>query len=182
MSLSWSTGEGEILVNGGFESGDFSGWVKVNTDAGGFVINDGTLDPDGPEDPVPPFTGRFAVVSQQTGAGRNVIYQEVTISAGAISARLSWSDRIRNQASIFVDPDQEFRVEIRSTDDQVLAIAYSTNPGDTLLNDWTNRSFDLAEFVGQTIRIAFVEEDSFGFFNVHLDNISVVLGTSGQTT
>jgi hypothetical protein len=69
VSLSWSSGEGEILVNGGFESGDFSGWVKVNTDAGGFVINDGTLDPDGPEDPVPPLAGRFAAVSNRQGPG-----------------------------------------------------------------------------------------------------------------
>ena len=38
------------IVNGGFETGVFTSWTRSETGAGGFEINDGTVDPDGPED------------------------------------------------------------------------------------------------------------------------------------
>jgi len=179
--LSWRGGIGEIVVNGGFETGDFTGWQQRNIDFGAFVINDGKLDPEGPDAPLPPFDGNFNAVTEQIGGGSHVLYQDVFIPADAKSARFSWADRIRNHGLQFSPGNQEFRVEIRDTSDNVLALAYTTRPGDRALNDWVQRSFDLTAFRGRAIRLAFFEEDHLGYFNVHLDNISVILGSSGAT-
>ena len=183
VDLSWSPGIGEILINGGFETGDFTGWSQVNVFFGSFVINDGSIDPDGPDGPLPPLAGNYSALLQQIGSGQHLLFQDVTIPADATSATLSWADRIRNHGPQFVHPNQEFRVEIRdAATDAVLATAYQTKPGDVLRTDWAQRSFDVSPFRGRVIRIAFAEEDSTGYFNVHLDNVSVQLGGSGLTT
>ena len=41
-------GSTNLIVNGGFETGDFSGWTLENTGSGTFVINNGTYHPLGP--------------------------------------------------------------------------------------------------------------------------------------
>src|SRR5439155_11911534 len=69
-NLSWHPGFGEILVNGGFETGDFTGWQFENSDYGSFVINDGKIDPEGAENPTPPYDGKFRVVTSQIGSGK----------------------------------------------------------------------------------------------------------------
>lgn len=162
-----------LIANGDFETGDFSGWTKTNTGVGDFVINNGAFNPASPDSALPPFAGAFSAISNQTGPGVHTIYQDVEIPAGAATAVLAWQDRIRNHGERFADPDQEFRVEIRDTAGQVLTTVFSTNPGDFMLNEWIGRSADLKEFAGRTIRIAFVEQDNLGYLNVHLDNVTL---------
>jgi uncharacterized repeat protein (TIGR01451 family) len=181
-ALSWRGGVGEIVVNGGFETGDFKGWIQQNFDYGFFVINDGLFDPDGPDGPLPPFDGKFSVMTDQIGGGTHILLQDVLIPPDASSATLSWADRIRNHAGQFAPGVQEFRVEVRDVNDNVLALAYHTRPGDLATNDWTRRSFDLTVFRGQKIRLAFFEVDHLGYFNLHLDDISVRLGEPAPTS
>lgn len=164
------------IVNGDFETGNFSGWTLANSGSGTFVINNGTYDPPGPDGPLPPYSGNFSALSTQSGAGVHTIYQDVTLPAGATSATLRWADRIRNHAVKFADPTQEFRVEIRDTSNQVLSTLFSTNPGDPLMSGWTERSAGISQFAGMTIRVVFTEEDHYGYFNVHLDNIRIESG------
>ncbi|MCI0744941.1 MAG: hypothetical protein L0Y58_06005 [Verrucomicrobia subdivision 3 bacterium] len=179
--LSWLGGVGEIVRNGDFETGDLIGWTVENNGLGDFVINDGKFDPQSLDGPSPPYEGKFSVVTDQTGGGTHALYQDVQIPLEAKGATLSWVDKIRNHSTQF-DFNQNFRVEVRNVANQVLAVAFSTSPGFPLTNDWTRRSVDLTEFRGQTIRIAFVERDHLGYFNVHLDNISVRLDDTGVTT
>lgn len=177
-NLSWSIGpSGEFIQNGGFETGTFTNWSKENSGNGDFVINDGTYEPPGPDGATPPYAGNYSVVSEQSNSGTHVLYQDITLPVTASSAVLSWVDRIRNYASEFTS-NQYFDVEIRTTNDALLQIAFTTRPGDTLLADWTNRSFDLSPYIGETIRIAFAETDALDYFNVHLDNISVQVSTA----
>ena len=172
-NLSWSSGPGgEFIQNGDFETGTLTNWSKENIGSGDFVINDGTFVPPGPDGTTPPFAGNYSVVSEQSGGGTHVLYQDITLPPNVNSAVLTWEDRIRNYASQF-SSSQYFDVEIRTTNDSLLQVAFKTQPGDPLVNDWTNRSFDLSPYAGQAIRIAFVEADSLFYFNVHLDNISV---------
>jgi len=160
------------IVNGDFETGNFSGWTVINSGDGAFVINNGAYIPLSGDGPFPPYSGNFSALSDQAGPGIHTIYQDVTLPSGA-SVTLRWADMIRNHADIFVDPDQEFRVEIRDTSNHVLSTLFSTNPGDPLIRDWTERSANISQFAGMTIRIAFTEEDNLRFFNVHLDNIRI---------
>ena len=175
------TGAGsDLIVNGGFETGDFSGWVVQNLGLGSFVINNGSYDPASPDGPLAPRGGSYSVLSDQTGLGARTIFQDIAIPVGSTAVTLSWVDRIHNYAIEFADPNQEYRVEIRNTSDSVLATVFSTNPGDPLMREWTARGADLSAFAGQTVRIAFVEQDGRGFFNVHIDDVRVNAETGGN--
>ncbi len=181
LSLRWSPGLGEILVNGGFESGDFTGWQTTNSGYGAWQINDGTLDPDGPDETNAPASGKFNAVVTQFGGGTHLLFQDVSVPADSLGATLSWSDRIRNHTPYFA-PNQLFRVEIRDTNNVILAVAFSTQPGDPLLGAWTARRYPLDAFRGRTVRIAFYQEDSTGYFNTYLDEVSVRLSEPATPT
>ena len=182
-NLMWNNGgtdNNEIILNGGFDTGTFTNWVKTNSGLGDWVINNGTYVPPGPGGQTPPFAGNFSALSEQTGGGTHILYQDISIPSGASSATLSWVDQIRNFAAQYTTNSQYFHVEIRGTNNSLLQIVFVTKPGDSLTNNWTARSFDLSAFAGQTIRIAFVESDSLNYFNVGLDNVSVQVSSPSQ--
>ncbi len=180
--LRWGRVEGEMIVNGGFESGDLAGWTLDGGGAGGYTINDGTYDPASSDGPLPPFAGNFAAIADQFGNGTHALYQDVVIPAGATDVTLAWSDRIRNHAVMFAG-NQQFRVELRKPEDNtVLATLFATTNGMPLLNDWSNRVVNLKAWRGQTVRLAFVEVDGLGYLNVHLDNVSLLAPGVALTT
>ncbi|PYJ04915.1 MAG: hypothetical protein DME25_09325, partial [Verrucomicrobia bacterium] len=181
LTLRWNPGIGEILFNGGFETGDLAGWTTENSGYGSWVINDGNLDPDGPDGPLPPLEGKFNAMTAQIGGGEHLLFHDVFLPPDALRATLSWSDRIHNHA-IFFSSQQQFRVEVRDTNQNLLAVAYQTQDGDPYLNDWTQRSYDLSGFRGQTVRLAFLEQDGIGYFNAHLDAASVRLAAPETPT
>ena len=179
--LSWLGGVGELVRNGGFETGDLTGWGVRTIGLGGFTINDGKLDPQSFDGPSPPFEGDFSVITDQTGGGHHVLYQDIFVPPDARNATLRWMDKIRNHSTQY-DFNQFFRVEIRNTADEVLQVLFTTEPGFPLTNNWTARTFDMGKFRGRTVRLAFVEEDHQGYFNIHLDNVSLHLDDNGVTT
>jgi hypothetical protein len=175
VTLAWSSGVGEgieQITNGGFESGDFSGWIRSPDDNTGFVINDGTIMPPSSDAPTLPFAGNFSALAQQTPPAVSLLYQDVALPAEAGAITFSWVDRIRNFSYDFAS-NQQFRVEIRDTNDTALALAFSTKPGDPTLNGWAQRSADLSAFAGQTVRLAFIVNAGLSFLDVHLDEISI---------
>lgn len=181
VQLAWDLGVPDLIVNGGFETGDFSGWSRTSTGGGDFVMNSGIVDPPGPEGRSQPYAGRFSPLSVQNSPGVRTISQDVALPIFFDSAVLNWTHRIGNHATEFSD-GHFFRVEIRGLDDSLLAIAFSTNPGDPAFSDWQERSFSLQNFRGNTIRIAFVESDSLGFLNVSLDDVRIFLSSPGTVT
>ena len=99
------------------------------------------------------------------------MYQNISLPTNATTVTLSWADRIRNFSTNFAT-NQQFRVEIRNTNNTTLATVYSSQPSDPLLNDWTQRSADISRFAGQTIRIAFIVNADVNLLDVHLDDVS----------
>src|SRR5690606_2911875 len=119
----------------------------------------------------------------QGGPGIHTLYQDVTIPATAVSATLMWTDRIRNHHTTFIDPNQEFRVEVwNPADNSVIAELFSTDPGDPTLNGCLKRSADLASYAGQTIRLAFTEQDDQTYFEVHLDAVTLLVSETTAST
>jgi hypothetical protein len=100
------------MVNGDFETMDFTGWTLINLGDGGIAINDGSFIPPSGDGPYPACEGGHGAVTFQGGPGIHTLYQDVTIPATAVSATLMWTDRIRNHHTTFIDPNQEFRVEV----------------------------------------------------------------------
>ncbi len=161
------------LANGGFEMGDFTSWTRSETGFGRFEINDGTVDPVGPETTTPPFAGSYSAFNTSPAPGFRSISQAVYLTPDLTAATLHWTDRIRNHHTAFVEGQQEFAVQVLDSNLQLLEELYSTDPGDPLLNDWVTRSADLSAYIGQTVWIAFQQGDVTTFFNVYLDEISI---------
>lgn len=174
------TAQTELLTNGDFETGDFTGWTV--TDVNGFIeINDGTFVPGGTGVAQAPLGGTYDAVTNGPGPGMHEIAQQFLVPAGLALAQLSWDDQINNLAGSFSDPNHEFRVLIEDTSGVLIAEVFSTNPGDPLIQQATSRSFDitaiLAPLAGQTVQLSIEEEDSLFFFNLYLDNISLMATT-----
>jgi hypothetical protein len=172
----------DLIFNGDFETGDFSGWTKANTGSADFRINDGTLVPPGPGAPLPPISGNFDAVSTQTGPSIAAIEQTVSVPTGVFSARISLSDRVRNYASQgYVDPGQEWRVLIIDEDD-IATEVYSTNTGDANVQIGPNsRSADITGLVqvneGKSLRVTLEQQSRFFFMNATVDDVKLLVST-----
>ena len=175
--LSWVSTDGDLLLNGGFETGDFTGWTRAFGGSGNFVINNGSYDPPGPEGPTPPFEGRFSALAQQTGPAVMQIFQDVHLPPEATFAQLAWRQRIHNYAASY-DYDQGLWVDILTPQGSWLAEAFGTTSATPLSNDWTAQQFDLTPFLGQTVRIVFTVYNQDTNLNVHLDDIGVRLSST----
>ncbi len=182
VTLSWAVGSGQVLRNGHFETGQLGPWRTESTGDGRFTINDGTVDPDGPSEPVPPRSGKFDVVSQESSPGRTTLSQIVAIPPGVLNARLRWKDRIFNYAASFDDFLQTFRVEIQSPGGDVLGTVFRTKEDDPTISDWTAREVDLSDYIGSDIRIVFVQDVTLAFLNVYLDDIELELQSAPFTS
>lgn len=175
-----ATGQ-NLIANGGFETGTFGNWtVTPVIGLNGWQINNGTLDPASPATPLAPISGSFDAVSNTTGPGVRVITQSFVVPANVPQATLTWSDRIQNFANQFQDPNQEFRVLLLDAQGLLVQTVFSTNLGDPLSQVGPNsRSFDVTAALqgraGQTLQLRFEQQDSLNFFNVTLDNVSLVV-------
>jgi len=165
-----------LVGNGDFETGDFSGWTIIDTGSGQTLINTGSHDPLGNGEALPPISGRYDALTEQPGPGLHVLQQKITVPMDVFSARLSWNDRVRNWAYTYSDPNQEWRVLVKDVNGNVLQEVYSTNPGDLPLQTGPNARFAdmtglLQLHAGEEVVISFEEEDNLGFFNATLDDV-----------
>ncbi|WP_145266344.1 S8 family serine peptidase [Tautonia plasticadhaerens] len=179
--------DGNLLTNGSFEAGSFSGWTAIET-AGPFVpwqvsgagAGSGFFPPTSPQD------GEFVAWNGFDGAGpmEYLLYQDVSIPAEATTATLEWQDRVQwdftLEGSSALARDYEVTV-LDPADDSVLATLYSftTGPessdpfGDT---GWLSHSVDVSAFIGQDIRLQFrqvIPEPFFGPGQYELDGVSL---------
>ena len=162
----------ELISNGGFES-VFTDWTVINTGSGGITINDGTVDPAGPLNLTTPYEG-VSALTFQSGPGTHTLWQEIDLTGNYSHASLSWVDQLDNWAADFSDPNQEWRVELWDTNNSLLTELYSTDPGDDLHQSWTSHTYDLTSYIGGSYRLAFTEQDNLNYFNVQLDNVSLL--------
>ncbi|MCB1090389.1 MAG: S8 family serine peptidase, partial [Verrucomicrobiae bacterium] len=177
-------GDRSPIVNGGFETGDFSGWT-VST----FVdINEGTLNPAGPALAQAPISGNFDATTNSTGAGIQSLGQTIAVPTGFTSAVLSWSDRIQNFSSGgFLDPSQEIRVRLLTATGEQIGELFSTNPGDAAIQLGPNaRSADLTSLLqgydGQSVVIQFENQNTANYQNLTLDDVSLLFVAPPQVT
>lgn len=191
----------ELITNGGFETGDFTGFT-VSTQsgsAGSFSVDNDTMPPLSSglntAGTVGPASGSFYALTDQTEPGAYALTQSFTVlgpSTATFSFDLfanNYNDEglpIVNPAGLdyTADPNQHARVDLlRAGADpfstapaDVLANFYlGSDPNATNPNPYTSYSFDITPFVGSggTYQVRFGEVDNEGFFNLGVDNISV---------
>jgi hypothetical protein len=186
-----------LLVNGGFENMDLSGWESLDQAGGsgrwdvysgtGTFLNGFTVPA--------PMSGGFAGVTDQGGPGAHVLQQPFTVPVGAQSVLLSFDMFILNQAGsevipvpdsldFLVVPNQHARVDIMTA----TAGAFSVASGDVVANlfidgttssplQYQSLSFDITSVVaaGGTFKLRFGEVDNQLFFAFGIDNVVVSL-------
>ena len=177
----------ELLTNGGFETGTFSGWTTTQLSS-----------------PLTPWTvataansGYFVAASPQQGTydalngfdgngpGHFTLSQTVSIPAGRTI--LSWKDRIQYAMSQGAAA-RLLEVKILDpTTDAVLGTVYTftTGPGDGTCCSippghdigWQTHSFDISAYGGQTVKLVFDETipaNLSGPGQIEFDEVSVL--------
>jgi hypothetical protein len=173
------------LINGGFETGDFTGWVAVDNGLPNSMP--WTVGPAGTCDSWSihcnaPLEGNVDAMNGFDGGAGLVyeLYQDVALSAGA-SVTLVTNHRI--QYDSFGAPSELPRtldITVRNQSNEVLSSLYHE---DVWLDGapytdlgWNEQIFDLSAFNGQTVRIHFnmaIPENNTGPAMIEFDDISL---------
>jgi hypothetical protein len=178
------------VTNGGFETGDFTGWTVANwpgSNGSWFVYSDGVTPLSGLP-AIPPPQGIYGAVTDQTFVGSHVLYQNITAGPGLV---LKFDVYYVNWAGVFFTPEtldpfgvenQQYRIDLMSP----FAPIFSVAPGDVLKNVFrtevgdptvlfpTTVSVPLFGFrCGQRLRLRFAGVENIFFFNAYVDNVRI---------
>jgi hypothetical protein len=185
-----TTAGAQIVTNGDFETGNLSGWQMVTSGpSSGWFTYSGTSAPESDNPIPPPPQGNHAAISDETGAGLHILYQDVTLPPSGQALQLSLLVYYDSQAAI-ASPDsldftgganQQYRVDVMKPDasldsvdpSDVLRTVFRTVAGDPETLNPTQKTADLTPFAGQTVRIRLAEVDNQLFFNAGADVIAV---------
>ena len=188
----------ETLVNGNFETGDYTGWVtSVQPGSSGAlsIDNPGTTTPlSGASTASNPSGGTYYSVTDQGGPGAYSLTQLFAVPLGITSLTLAFDMFANNYSDTFINPagldynaypNQYARVDLLTSG----ADPFSTDPADVLAtfflgadpqatnpNAWTSYNFDIFGLVtpGESYQIRFAEVDNQFFFNQGVDNVSIL--------
>ena len=192
-------GAAELISNGGFETGNFSGWTIPSfpggfTNSGNWLIDTpGTTTPlSGNSTAGNALGGSFYAVTDQTWFSTHVLSQTFTVPGVASSVFLSFKMFANDyHGTSIVDPigldhtgppNQHARVDILSS----AASAFDTGAGvlanyylgvDSGLdpNPYTTYTFNITALVGGggTYTLRFAQVDNQNFLNLGVDNVSI---------
>lgn len=195
LSTAMPVGAVQLITNGGFETGDFTGWTVSDQagSSGSFYIDDGDgVTPVSGQPTVGPSSGAFYAVSDQVGPGAHALIQDFTVPGAAGSVILTFDMFVNDwDSGPLVNPagldytasgNQHGRVDLLlasagdfDTGAGVLANFYLGADGGTDPNLYSSYLFDISSLLvaGQTYRLRFAEADNQFFFNQGVDNVSV---------
>jgi photosystem II stability/assembly factor-like uncharacterized protein len=142
----------ELIQNGGFETGDFTGWTVVNNDGYTYVDNGSQM--------IPPHSGSYlAVLGQASSDGLCTISQTLTTSPGQPYLLSLWLDSTNVNGGI----PNEFSVAWNGS-----VLFDQVNIGST---GWTNLQFIVTATNSSTV-LQFGEYNDAWYFG--LDDVSVL--------
>ncbi len=184
----------ELLVNGGFETGDFTGWLATArlTSGGELLVFDGTTSPlNGVYSLTGPREGDwFALIDQGIGPGSYALTQTFTVPVSATKVTLRFSFFAQNGHFETIigpgldhtgAPNQHAAIDLIAGDagpftDVVLRNFYKgADTVDGEAATYTDYVFDITSNVvpGGTYQIRAGQADNQFFFQSGFDNVSV---------
>ena len=159
---------GDLIVNGGFETGSFAPWQILGTQPAP-TVRTGTA-----------HTGTHAAfLGSDPGTeptGDSAIYQQITVPASG--GTLSYWYYPYSEDSITFDWQDAY---VTDTSGTILAtIMHVCETTQT----WTQVTYNMSAYAGQTVRIEFlVHQDGFGdVTNMYVDDVSLPGGPCGTPT
>jgi hypothetical protein len=193
----------QLITNGGFETGDFTGWTASSEtgSSGSFSVQSGTTASRSGETTVGPASGTFYALRDQSGPGAYALAQSFIVPIDAVDVVVSF-DLVDNDYAGTVLPgplDYTVPAVEFATADLLAGSAsiFSTAPADVIENfysgadnpstnpnPYTSYSFDITSLVtpGGTYQIRFGEADNQLFQNLGVDNVSVSATTPEPAT
>lgn len=190
-----------VLENGGFETGDLTGWTVESFGAGDwFVYQDGTTPPDpSTTDPDPAFNvpdppeGQYAAVTDMDFKGVHFLYRDIEVTGPWV---LHATVFYENHGKDILDPlnfgtfigevwsgggysNQQFRIDLIHPEavihsleaDDVLATVFWTRAGDAPALGPTPVTMDLSPWEGQTVRLRATQIDNAGPLRAGIDDV-----------
>jgi hypothetical protein len=173
----------DLIANGGFETGNFSGWTATSN--GIAELTPWTVGPAGGGwfGNTAPLAGQFDAYNGFDGDAGLVyeLFQNVAIPANH-TAVLNTNHRIQyDSLGIISTFDRIFEISIRDLSNSVLTTLHSqsiTMNGAPLTDlGWDAKSFDVSSFAGSTVRVhfrEFIPENFTGPANIEFDQISLI--------
>jgi hypothetical protein len=154
----------QLLLNPGFESGNNGNWTA---DTG---VIDGTTGGSAPR------TGSWkAWLNGYGSSNTDFAHQTITIPSGACSANLKFWLKITTSETTTTTAYDKLTVTIRNSSNSVLA-TLATYSNLNKSSSYVEKSFDLAAYKGQTIRVYFNgTEDSSLATSFFIDDTSVTI-------
>lgn len=186
----------QLLINGGFETGDFTGWTQVTNSGSGNCSADWTvlqsdticnLNNTTLNSPIEGEWAAFNSFDSGSSGTTFTIEQDFILETGSIvKADLSWAQSYGWDFSFGNVATQEriFKLDILDSSDNLIGNAFELmigpDNGSTDFVDWENQMVDISNlldgFGGQTLTLVadvFIPESSTGPATFGLDNISL---------
>jgi hypothetical protein len=180
-----------LLVNGDFETGDFTGWLVSQSGGSTQTVLPAAGDPELGASPTADF---YAFAGNQSGPSQNIFWQSIIVPENLLSFNFSFDYAYQNFSAAFLSPstlatnvnNQQFRVDIllgsslfdSTTPSDIVFSSVQTNPGDNNIQEWTSFSQDITSSVmslqGQNILVRFAQADNQGPFDIGFDNVSII--------
>jgi len=188
------------IVNGGFESGDFSGWeTRRSTSSGKWYAYEGTQPPipheRGAVSVQPPPQGRYAAIADQANPDSLLLFQDIRLEPGSKYklGLLAYYDSYAalavpspetlsvSEETLGPQSNQQFRIDVIKPE----AALDSLTPGDVLLNLFRTRAGgarklgatrligDLSPFAGQTVRLRIAVAATDEVLNAGVDAVEL---------
>lgn len=180
-----------LIINGDFETGDFTGWSTSHLGGSSLGVLTNPGDPDLGSSP---SIDHYAFAGNQGGPSQNIFWQTFAVPNSLSSLNFSFDYTYRNFSSSFVNPtvdtldylsvsNQQFRVEILTGSANFLTVTasdivftafqtVSSSPNPVL---WTNLTQDITTAVsayqGQNLIVRFAQVDNNGPFDIGFDNV-----------
>lgn len=182
----------ELLSNGNFETGDFTGWTTTGFGTTGTCPNDNrdwnvaSVESTGCSTVGLPIEGTFAAYNMFDAGDPSTpityeLWQSVVLPANITQANISWAESINT--SIGPGVTRVFSVDILdSTKTNILGTVLSTNYDSTNngATGWANIAQDISSIItplsGQTINLQFsvlISDDWTGPAGLALDDVSL---------
>lgn len=187
-----TAGAQQQIVNGGFETGNFTGWnVAVQPGSNGnFFTTGASTTPTSGFTTNGPRSGRFYAVTDQQGPGAYELWQSFTITGAVTNAVFSFSIAVLNSASATANfgdlnhtssPNQHVRVDLFSgayspfgtASLQNFFAGSQTELGGTTYVDFSVDVTSLLNAPG-TYTVRFAEVDNQLYQNLSVDDVSLV--------
>lgn len=182
-----------LLTNGGFETGDFSGWSVTTQGNGNWFVNTGNLSPLNTDPVAGVAAGVFYAVTDQTRPGAYSLTQTFTVPQTTAYVELSFQMFVDNYASRSITPtlspdagmpNQYARVDLltvgASADTtlatSIVATFYAGSDAGNASNPYGYYRFNLSSLVtpGETYQLRFATVANQGILHQGVDAVTII--------